>query len=169
MSEQHPITLLVGPREAVKQWFLNGGDPKRVLIHDPIIEQRLFPTEAPSVMTTLLDQMLQVENPLFLSVQSLVVMDVFWVIRIMQDDGIQPQCLLDVLGLPEDDEGNLAFARDALSRQYVTLAVHENGTTTDISSLDVGSEDELVSTWGGLMQFSSHVGDVLSKRSGNDY
>ncbi len=50
-----------------------------------------------------------------------------------------------------------------LSTYYFSRTATGEVTSTDISSLDAGSEDSAISEWGGLSQFSSKVADIVYK------
>ena len=50
-----------------------------------------------------------------------------------------------------------------LSTYYFSRSANGKVLSTDISSLDAGSEDSAVSEWGGLSQFSSKVADIVYK------
>ena len=44
----------------------------------------------------------------------------------------------------------------------------EGVTIKDISTLDAGSDDKAISNWGGLTDFASKAGDIVSKLVANE-
>ncbi len=89
-----------------------------------------------------------------------------WMLKRLQEAQAKPRSLCEALGVaPTQAMQDVAAA--ALKREYrVHLMAFGNSgrvTSTDISSLDPGADDDATSGWGGLTSFSSRFGEAVRK------
>lgn len=96
-----------------------------------------------------------------LSTHSPHVLDVIWALRFFQDNGGGIKDVLKLLDLRSDPKTR-KMAEDALGSTLKTYFFTREGTVREISDLDPGSDDPAVGGWGGLTEFSGHVGDVVA-------
>ena len=89
-----------------------------------------------------------------------------WMLERLRELKARPQALCEALGTPSS-QAMLKVAAHALSCSYQVhlLAYGTSGrvTSTDISSLDPGAEDDAISGWGGLTAYSSRFGEAVRK------
>lgn len=97
-----------------------------------------------------------------LSTHSPQVLDVVWALRLLQTHGGTERDVLDLFNLRVSDPTR-NIARAALSKQMRVHYFQRDGTVQDISSLDPGAEDGATAGWGGLSEFSGHVGDIVAR------
>ena len=73
--------------------------------------------------------------------------------------------LLGLFGLKSTGKTQRS-ARDVLDSSFRTYYFSRDGLVSDISGLDPGAENIAEGGWGGLTEFSSRVGDVVSEIAG---
>lgn len=97
-----------------------------------------------------------------LSTHSPHVLDVVWALKIIRENHAESEKLWDLFDIK--DRRNLTkLAGDILARDArVYYFDPETSSTMEISELDPGSEDVAMRGWGGLTEFSEHVGDVVA-------
>jgi hypothetical protein len=98
-----------------------------------------------------------------LSTHSSQVLDMLWALRILQERGGTASDVLDLFQCrrtsPMIRVAETAIKKDA----RVYLFEQASGRTRDISRLDPGSDDVREAGWGGLTEFSGHVGDIVAR------
>ena len=97
-----------------------------------------------------------------LSTHSPQVLDVVWALRVLQTHGGAARDVLDLFNLGVSDPTR-TIANAALNKQMRVHYFRRDGTVQDISSLDPGAEDSATAGWGGLSEFSGHVGDIVAR------
>ncbi len=97
-----------------------------------------------------------------LSTHSPHVLDVVWALQVLQGHGGTEKDVLDLFGLRTADPTK-TIAAAALHKQMKVHYFQRNGTVVDISSLDPGAGDTATAGWGGLSEFSGHVGDIVAR------
>ena len=97
-----------------------------------------------------------------LSTHSPQVLDVVWALRVLQTHGGAARDVLDLFNLRVSDPTR-TIANAALNKQMRVHYFRRDGTVQDISSLDPGAEDSATAGWGGLSEFSGHVGDIVAR------
>jgi len=70
--------------------------------------------------------------------------------------------VLDLFNL-RVNSSTTTIANAALSKQLRVHYFGRDGMVQDISSLDPGAEDSATAGWGGLTEFSGHVGDIVAR------
>jgi hypothetical protein len=87
-------------------------------------------------------------------------------VRQMHENGASWKRVCEAFGVTASQQMQKVMEA-ALNKSYRThlLAYEDEGRvhSTDISSLDPGSDDERVAGWGGLTGFSSRFGDAVRR------
>lgn len=134
-----------------------------VVIEEP--EMGLHPQAVSVVMLLVLD-LLWRGYRVVLSTHSPHVLTAVWMLRKLQQHGARWHLLCEAFGVPTSQQMQ-RVAKAALTKDcHVHLLAFGQDAkvrSTDISSLDPGSEDEAVSGWGGLTGFSSKFGEAVRK------
>jgi hypothetical protein len=97
-----------------------------------------------------------------LSTHSPHVLDVVWALRVLQAHGGNERDVLDLFAL-KTDGSTRSLAKTALEKQLRVHYFQRDGVVKDISTLDPGAEDGATAGWGGLSEFSGHVGDIVAR------
>jgi putative AbiEii toxin of type IV toxin-antitoxin system len=147
---------LLPPRKMVKQ-----PDIDWVVIEEP--EMGLHPHAVTVVMLLVLD-LLWRGYRVALSTHSSHVLTVIWMLRRLQEHGAGWKSICEAFDV-NSPRSMKDVAEAALQKEYrVHLLAHdEKGKvhSKDISSLDPGDEDDRISGWGGLTEFSSRFGAAV--------
>lgn len=130
-----------------------------VVIEEP--EMGLHPQAITAVLLLVLD-LLWRGYKVVLSTHSPHVLAMVWMMQNLQDNNARWQLVAKAFGVGRSME---SLAKAALEKDY---AVHYLGfdseskvVSTDISRLDPGAEDDIVSGWGGLTSYSSLFGEAV--------
>jgi AAA domain, putative AbiEii toxin, Type IV TA system len=97
-----------------------------------------------------------------LSTHSPHVLDVVWGLQFLKANGGRPQEVLDIFDL-KANTSTRKLAQAALDATFKVYSFRRGGPVQDISGLDPTSESKEEAGWGGLSEFSGHVGDVVAK------
>ncbi len=97
-----------------------------------------------------------------ISTHSPHVLDIIWALRVFQENYGTVRDVLRLFELKSDDKTR-KLADAALRSMFKTYYFKRDGTVTDISDLDPGSEDISEGGWGGLTEFSGHVGEIVAE------
>jgi len=147
---------LLPPRKELKQAEIDW-----VLIEEP--EMGLHPRAITVVLLLVLD-LLWRGYRVVLTTHSPHVLTALWMLRRLSEHKARWQLVCDAFGLKASQQLR-PVAEAALEKQYLvhSLAFESGGKvrSKDISSLDPDDEDEAVSGWGGLTEFSSRFGDAV--------
>lgn len=130
-----------------------------VVIEEP--EMGLHPNAISAVMLLALELLLRGYR-VAISTHSPHVLDVVWALRILKAQGGQDKDVLDLFNLRLSSE-NRKIARAALEKSMNVYYFQRDGRVADISTLDPGSDENAVAGWGGLSEFSGHVGDIVAR------
>ncbi len=129
-----------------------------VVIEEP--EMGLHPNGIGAVLNLVMELRLRGYR-ICLSTHSPYVLDIVWALRFLQANGGEIGDVLKLLGL--DSGGKTRkLANAALGSKFRTYYFKRDGTVRDISDLDPGSDDIAQGGWGGLTEFSGHVGDIVA-------
>lgn len=132
-----------------------------VVIEEP--EMGLHPQAVTVVLLLVLD-LLWRGYRVALSSHSPHVLTALWMLRRLQEYKARTQIVCDAFDVPNSQQMQ-KVAEAAMGKTYRAhlLAFGDDGKvrSTDISTLDPGSEDERISGWGGLTEFSSRFGDAV--------
>lgn len=140
---------------------------KYVVIEEP--EMGLHPQAIKSVLLEILE-LIQNGFKVIVSTHSTTLLDFAWAFHIVQGSTStnKEKALYDMFGLTKSSTASQIFnglLDKKISTFYFSRSATGKVTSTDISSLDAGSEDSAVSEWGGLSQFSSKVADIVYQYS----
>lgn len=132
------------------------------------IEMGLHPQAISAAMLLVLD-LLQRGYRVCLSTHSPHVLDVVWALRRFRECGANEQLVFELFGLPANgDSKKLATAAlDPAKALKVFYFERDHGTVRDISTLDPSSVDDAEAGWGGLTEFSGHVGNLVARAVAN--
>ena len=138
---------------------------KYVVIEEP--EMGLHPQAIKAVLLEILEL---IHNGLkvIVSTHSTTLLDFAWAFNIVKksEAANKEAALYEMFDLRKNAVTSQIF-EGLLSKQLTTYYFSRTATgkvtSTDISSLDAGSEDSAISEWGGLSQFSSKVADIVFK------
>jgi hypothetical protein len=125
------------------------------------LEMGLHPNAISAVIVLVLD-LLSRGYRVCLSTHSPHVLDVIWALQFMKKKGGAAKDVLNIFDLPSDS-GTRSLAEAGLHKQLNVYFFGRDGEVTDISNLDPGSESGIESGWGGLTEFSGHVGKIVSR------
>jgi len=147
---------LLPPRRLLKQ-----PDIDWVIIEEP--EMGLHPQAVTVVLLLVLDLILRGYR-VVLSTHSPHVLTALWMLRRLQENDARWQLLCRAFNVPASHQLQ-GVMESALIKDYRVhlLAFDEDNKvrSTDISDLDPDAEDERISGWGGLTEFSSRFGDAV--------
>jgi energy-coupling factor transporter ATP-binding protein EcfA2 len=133
---------------------------KWVVIEEP--EMGLHP-RAISVVLLMVLELLSRGYRVCMSTHSPQVLELVWALGILQRRAAKPERLLELFGIhPTPSLRRIANAIMS-KRAKVYFFARETGRTQDISSLDPGASDTVVSEWGGLSEFASRAGEVVAR------
>ena len=149
-----------------------GGYAKRkhtdwVIIEEP--EMGLHPHGIMALMLLVLD-LLSRNYRVILSTHSPLVLDVVWALGILKSRSAKWAPVLKLFGIDgvtkATARGEVEMAEAALRKKYFVHLMNFDAPSRvvshDISSLDPGSSDPLISGWGGLTAISGRVAQVVS-------
>jgi hypothetical protein len=132
-----------------------------VIIEEP--EMGLHPQAITVVLLLILD-LLWRGYRVVMSTHSPHVLTAIWMLRRLQEHQARWQLVCQAFGVQSTQQLRQVAAA-ALDKDYrvYLLAFDDDGkvNSTDISELDPGAEDERMSGWGGLTEFSSRFGDAV--------
>ena len=135
-----------------------------LIIEEP--EMGLHP-QAVMVFMLLVLELLWRGYRVVLSTHSPQVLTVLWMLRRLRENGARWQLLCEAFGIAKP-RADLERVATAALKKDVRVHLLSFGTangdkvsSTDISSLDPGSDDDSVSGWGGLTGFASRCGEMV--------
>jgi hypothetical protein len=97
-----------------------------------------------------------------LSTHSPHVLDVMWALRIIKERKGTEKDVLDLFELPTSLPMKVLVS-NVLGKDLKAYFFQRDGKVVDISRLDPGVDNEAEANWGGLAEFSGHVGDIVSR------
>ncbi len=100
-----------------------------------------------------------------LSTHAPQVLEMVWALRMLQEAHNGAELFCELLELPRSTFATKLWERlsTAELRTYYFERQGAEATVRDISSLDPYDPDDAVADWGGLISFSTHASDVISK------
>jgi len=134
-----------------------------VVLEEP--EMGLHPQAIQSVFLICLELMYR-GYKVIISTHSPLMLEAAWVIRTLQENAGSADSLFELFDLPASPgmkEVFNAILADKKVNSFYFQPGSDGVIAQDISSLDPFSEDDSVADWGGITQFSSRAGDVISK------
>lgn len=156
---------LSGPPSAV----IRRDNYKYVVIEEP--EMGLHPEAIKSVLLEILE-LLQSGLKVLISTHSMTLLDFAWAFNIVKNSTAEDRenALYEMFDIRKTTSTSQIF-EGLLDKKISTFYFSRNDkdcvVSTDISSLDAGSENNDIAEWGGLSQFSSKVADIVYKYANN--
>ena len=129
-----------------------------VVIEEP--EMGLHPNGIGAVINLVMELRLRGYR-VCISTHSPHVLDVIWGLRFFQNNKGEVQDVLRLLDLASEGKTR-RLASAALESEFRTYYFKRDGTVDDISDLDPGSDNVAEGGWGGLTEFSGHVGEIVA-------
>ena len=128
----------------------------------------LHPRAISAAMLVVLD-LLQRNYQVCLSTHSPYVLDVTWALRRFRETQAGEEFVRALFGLPSNAEAKklAEAALDPNKALKVYYFEKETGVVRDISDLDPASEQDFEAGWGGLTEFSGHVGNLVARAVAN--
>jgi hypothetical protein len=130
------------------------------------LEMGLHP-QAISVTMLMVLELLHRGYRVCLSTHSPHVLDVVWALQTLKRHNAESELVLDIFGAKRTQQMR-KVAEASLSKTMHVYYFDREGHTHDISQLDPGSPDAIESGWGGIIDFSGRVADVVSRAIAND-
>ena len=143
-------------------------DIKIVIIEEP--EMGLHPKAIQALMVVFLELIAR-GYKLIISTHSPVLLELLWAMNYVKGLNGTPADLFELFSLEKNSSMTTTFNTVIKDKSFATYFFEQNNegvVVKDISSLDAGSEDNAISNWGGLTDFSSKAGDVISKLVANE-
>lgn len=134
-----------------------------VVIEEP--EMGLHPKAIQTVLLLAL-QLIQRGYKVIISTHSPVLLDLAWAIQNIKAADGSPDMLYELFALKKSEYPKQSFevaVADKIFRTYYFDRQPNGVIIKDISSLDAGSLDPILSNWGGLLEFSGRAAEVISK------
>lgn len=140
---------------------------KTVVIEEP--EMGLHPKAIQALMVVFLELVAR-GYKLIISTHSPVLLELLWAMNYIKKYGGTPVDLFELFSMEKNYSIATTFKTIIEEKTFATYFFEQNDEgviVKDISSLDAGSDDKAVSNWGGLTDFSSKAGDIVSKLVAN--
>lgn len=136
---------------------------KFVVIEEP--EMGLHPQAIKSIILQVID-LLSRDYKVVISTHSPVLLEFAWAFNFLKNEKVSTDALYDLFEIKKTAPTKRLFGNILSEKTIKTFYFSRKGNnvqTRDITTLDASSEDEAISEWGGLSQFSGKVTDVVSK------
>lgn len=136
---------------------------KYVVIEEP--EMGLHPEAIKSVILQVID-LLSREYKVIISTHSPVLLEFAWAFNYLKKSAVGYNGLFDLFDITKSTQTKKMFENIIEKKTINTFYFarrNQQVFSTNISILDAASENEDISAWGGLSQFSSKVTDIVSK------
>ena len=138
-------------------------DYKCVIIEEP--EMGLHPQAIKSVILQVID-LISRDYKVIISTHSPVLLEFAWAYNLLKKSNVNDNALFELFDLKKTALTKKLF-ENFLSKKKINTYYfsRENNKiiTKDITSLDAGSDEDAISEWGGLSQFSAKATSVISK------
>lgn len=136
---------------------------KFVVIEEP--EMGLHPQAIKSVILQVID-LLSRDYKVIISTHSPVLLEFAWAFNLLKKGKVSSDALYDLFDIKKTAPTKRLFENILSKKTINTFYFSREGNkvkSRDITTLDASSEDEAISDWGGLSQFSGKATDVVSK------
>lgn len=177
----YKLTILIGRRSDVSLYLadLRRFDPEEfdtsslIWTHAPL-EEGKFPEDLPRELLQRLNEFRTIasnhltehKQVAIVPSNSTEVLDLLWGLKIFKEKLSDPTpYVLRMFGYEEHSQAPKwvqELVPWMLELEVEVIRVYPNKPPVDISSLDVGSEDPIVSSWGGLLTIGTHVSDLVA-------
>lgn len=156
------VPLLLGAYHLLPRAGVGRREPLRWAVLEEL-EMGLHPRGISAVFLLILD-LLSRGYRVCLSTHSTHILDILWALSAFRKHGGSDRDVLDLFSLPSNPETKklCAAALDPEKGTRVYYFEREHGSTRDISSLDPASDENAVSGWGGLSEFSGRANEAVA-------
>lgn len=156
------VPLLLGAYHLLPRAGVGRRDPLRWAVLEEL-EMGLHPRGISAVFLLILD-LLSRGYRVCLSTHSPHILDILWAIRAFRRHGGNHRDVLDLFKLPSNPETKklCAAALDPGKENRVYYFERESGIVQEISTLDPASDQNAISGWGGLSEFSGRANDAVA-------
>lgn len=141
---------------------------KTVIIEEP--EMGLHPKAIQALMVVFLELIAR-GYKLIISTHSPVLLELLWAMNYIKGFHGTSADLFELFSLEKNTSMSTTFKTIIKEKTFATYFFEQNNDgiiVKDISSLDAGSDDKAISNWGGLTDFASKSGDIVSKLVANE-
>lgn len=138
-------------------------DYKYIVIEEP--EMGLHPQAINSVLLQVID-LLSRDYKIIISTHSPVILEFAWAFNLLKKSGANINSLHELFKLKKSAPTARLFDKILSNKQINTYYFSRRNNkvfSKDISSLDSSSEDNSISEWGGISEFSGRAADTVSK------
>jgi predicted ATPase len=142
-------------------------DIKTVIIEEP--EMGLHPKAIQALMVVFLE-LISRGYKLIISTHSPVLVELLWALNYIKNYQGTPADLFELFSLEKNASMAATFKTVINEKKFATYFFEQNPegvTIKNISPLDAGSDEKAVANWGGLTDFASKAGDIVSKLVSN--
>ncbi|MDP2335642.1 MAG: AAA family ATPase [Bacteroidota bacterium] len=136
---------------------------KYVVIEEP--EMGLHPQAIKSVILQVID-LLSRDYKVIISTHSPVFLEFAWAFNLLKQSNVSSDSLFELFDIKRTAPTKRLFENiieNKTINTYYFDRENDKVSVKDISSLDAGSENESISNWGGLSEFSGKAVDIVSK------
>ena len=143
-------------------------DIKTVIIEEP--EMGLHPKAIQALMIVFLELITR-GYKIVVSTHSPVLLELLWAMNYIKSLNGTSADIFELFSLKKNPSIEKTFKTVIKEKTFATYFFEqgkEGVIIKNISSLDAGSDDKAISNWGGLTDFASKAGDVVSKLVAND-
>ena len=143
-------------------------DIKTIIIEEP--EMGLHPKAIQALMVVFLD-LIANGYKLIISTHSTVLLELLWAMNYIKNFNGSSDDLYELFSLEKNASMDTTFKTIVKEKTFATYFFEQNNEgiiVKNISSLDAGSDDKATSNWGGLTDFASKAGDIVSKLVANE-
>jgi predicted ATPase len=135
---------------------------KYVVIEEP--EMGLHPQAIKSVILQVID-LLSRDYKVIISTHSPVLLEFAWAFNLLKKIKAKDDALYDLFEIKKTAPTKRLFENMLSNKTINTFYFSREGSkvkSRNITALDPGSDDEAISEWGGLSQFSGKATDIVS-------
>lgn len=136
---------------------------KYVVIEEP--EMGLHPMAIQALLLSFLE-LIDRGYKVIVSTHSPVVLELCWVIRMLQDEKADSEELFKLFEIPRKSRGLKEVFKTIVDKSIFKTYYFSREDTgvfvKDISSLDPATDDDIIAEWGGITSFGSRASEVIS-------
>jgi predicted ATPase len=143
-------------------------DIKTVIIEEP--EMGLHPQAIQALMVIFLELIAR-GYKIIISTHSPVLLELLWAMNYIKKYNGTAADLFELFSLQKNPSMKATFETVIKEKSFATYFFEQGNrgvVIKNISSLDAGSDDKAISNWGGLIDFASKAGDIVSKLVANE-
>jgi len=141
---------------------------KVVIIEEP--EMGLHPKAIQALLVAFLE-LLDRGYKVIISTHSPVLLELLWAIKYIKLYNSNSNDLFELFSMQKSASVKTTFENIIKHKKFATYFFEQQKSgvfVKDISSLDASSEDLAISNWGGLTDFASKAGEIVSKLVSNE-